>query len=172
MHFRSSRWSSSNHMSAAGSPLSTIGPPSRSLTVYHSPNRPAFYSNVRLPRRPVIPVRPALLLGLNRRELQIHRLGPMRLAPLLPQLPLVPRLLLQRRGIEGADELGPSGGVFLLPLPLLPHLPDMVQPPLNTSDRPSCGFKSLTASSSRCTCPVASTRSGLIPYRQWRTQTC
>ena len=24
----------------------------------------------------------------------------------------------------------------------------------------------------RCTCPVASTRGGLIPYRQWRTQTC
>ena len=24
----------------------------------------------------------------------------------------------------------------------------------------------------RCTCPVASTRGGLSPYRQWRTQTC
>ena len=74
----------------------------------------------------IIPRRPALLLGLNRRELQIHRLGPMRLAPLLPQLPLVPRLLLRRRGIEGTDELGPSAGVE-------PHLPDTVQPPLNTS---------------------------------------
>ena len=39
---------------------------------------------------------PQLLLGLNRRVLQIHRLGPMLLAPLLPQLPLVPCLLLRR----------------------------------------------------------------------------
>ena len=32
--------------------------------------------------------------------------------------------------------------------------------------------QSETAQPRRCTCPVASTRGGLIPCRQWRTQTC
>ena len=77
------------------------------------------------PPPPGISLYPGFLLRTRRlrRSLDLPRLGPIVLLPLLPQLPLVPRLLLGRLGIEGANKLSLSDSIPPAPAPPLSWRP-------------------------------------------------